>query len=513
MTVKRTSLNRVLHFLSALPAGHRLRAWVLRCSLAALMLAVCGHAQAQIVAAVLPSSRSVAVGHTATAFATIINAGTSAATGCKIGLPSGIPAALTYNTTNPATNAVVGAINTPATIPAGGYQTFLFSITPSSAFASTDIALSFTCTGLDPAPTLSGINTLLLTATSTAGPDIVALVATVSGNGTVSLPNMTGSAAFAVATVNVGAADTITVSADTGTSIALPVTITVCQTVPSTGACIGTPGPTATATIGANGTPTFGVFVTGTGNIAALPGADRISVRFKGSNGTVVGSTSVAVQTTGYTPPPASGFAFTPSAPTGGTTGTGYNFCYCSPTPSGANGLCGSPTQSNPSGGHPPYHFQLGSGGGFPPSGIILGLNGCLTGTPTVAGTRSFNVCAIDLNGAQVCGPSSVAVQAGVGTTTTVIIGGDVATEAVITLDGVTIKDANSQNLDYYATGISIGNHSLVFSCPGVQSFCFATVSFSAGTGFSVSPSGFNLSSTQLVANGTISETFTVTKP
>lgn len=104
-------------------------------------------------------------------------------------------------------------------------------------------------------------------------------------------------------------------------------------------------------------------------------------------------------------------------------------------------------------------------------------------------------------------------MQAGVGTTTTVIIGGDVATEAVIALDGVTIKDANSQNLDYYATNISTGSHSLVFSCPGVQSFCFANVSFSAGTGFSVSPNAFNLSSTQLVANGTVSETFTVTKP
>lgn len=377
----------------------RLRSWVRGVCLAGLLLAVCGHAQAQIVAAVLPSSRSVAVGHTATAFATIINAGQTVASGCGISLPSGVSATFSYHTTNPATNAVVGATNAPATIAAGGYQTYVFSITPTAPFASADVALSFTCTGLDPAPTLSGINTLLLTASSTSLPDVVALVATASSNGTVSLPTTTGSAAFAVATVNLGSADTITVSADTN-GVSEPVTITLCQTVPSTGVCMGTPSPTVAAMIGANATPTFGVFVTGTNNVAPLPGANRISVRFTSSGGTVVGSTSVAVQTTGYVAPATSGLSFTPPVPTIATTGTSYNFCYCSPTPSGVNSLCGSPTQSNPTGGHPPYHFQLGSGGGFPPSGIILGLNGCLNGAPSVAGTRSFNVCAIDLNGA-----------------------------------------------------------------------------------------------------------------
>jgi hypothetical protein len=483
------------------------RVWLL----AGLLLAVCGHAQAQIVAAVLPSSRSVAVGHTATAYATIINAGTTAATGCAIALPTGISATFSYQTTNPATNSVSGTVNTPATIAAGSYQTFVVAVTPTAAFASTDIALQFTCTGLDPAPTLSGINTLLLTASSTALPDIVALVATTSGNGTVSLPSATGAAAFAVATVNLGSTGSITVSADTN-GVAVPVTVTLCQTVPSTGACIGTPASTVTVSIAANATPTFGIFVTGTDNVAALPGANRISVRFS-SGGTVVGSTSVAVQTTGYTAPSTSPLTFSANAPSTGTTGVAYNFCYCAPTPSGANGLCGSPTQSNPAGGHPPYHFQLGSGVGFPPSGVVLGLNGCLTGTPVVSGTKSFSVCAIDLNGSQICNPTSVTVNAGVGTTTTVEIGGDVATQAVITLDGATIKAFGDQNLDYYAQGLSIGNHTLVFSCPGAQSYCFATISFSPGTGFSVSPTSISLPYPNLPANSSVTKTFTLTKP
>jgi hypothetical protein len=416
MTINRAASDRTC-FVSVSPdAQPRLLGWPLRCCLAFLLLALCGQAQAQIVSAVLPSSRSVAVGHTATAFATIINAGTTAATGCGIALPTGISATFSYNTTNPNTNATTGAANTPANIPAGGFQTYVFAITPTAAFASTEIALSFTCSGLDPAPTLSGINTLRLTATASAGPDIVALVATTGGNGTVALPSQTGAAAFAVATVNVGVADSIMVSADTN-GVTVPVTVTLCQTNPVTGACLGTPNPTVSVSIPANGTPTFGVFVTGTDNVAALPGANRIAVRFTGSSGTVVGSTSVAVQTTGYVAPVAPAVAFVASVPTNATARTAYSYCYCSPTPSGANGLCGFPAQSNPSGGHPPYHFQLGSGGGFPPLGVVLLPNGCLSGKPTVAGTSNFTVCAIDLNGAQICRPTSVMTLPATGTT------------------------------------------------------------------------------------------------
>lgn len=45
-----------------------------------------------------------------------------------------------------------------------------------------------------------------------------------------------------------------------------------------------------------------------------------------------------------------------------GVANTFYSFCQ--PAISG-NDLCQHST--NPSGGQPPYHFQLGAGGGFPP--------------------------------------------------------------------------------------------------------------------------------------------------
>ena len=54
-------------------------------------------------------------------------------------------------------------------------------------------------------------------------------------------------------------------------------------------------------------------------------------------------------------------------------------------------------------GGLPPYHFQLNTGGGFPPMGLILDINGRLSGTPTVEGTSNFGVCVVDTSGANKC--------------------------------------------------------------------------------------------------------------
>ena len=91
-----------------------------------------------VVAAVLPSSRSVQVGTLATAFATIINAGQETATGCAISPISTIPATLSFQTTDPATNQVTGTPNTPVDIPPGAAQSFVFALTPTAPIAPTD---------------------------------------------------------------------------------------------------------------------------------------------------------------------------------------------------------------------------------------------------------------------------------------------------------------------------------------------------------------------------------------
>ena len=189
-----------------------------------------------LVAAVLPSSRSVQVGNVATAFATIINAGQETAAGCAISPITSIPATLTYQTTNPATNQLTNSPNTPVDIPAGAAQSFVFALTPTAPMAPTDIQLSFDCTNTDPAPIIPGLDTLLFSASLTPVPDIVALAATLTNDGIVNIPGTNGTGVFVVATVNLGASGNLTVSADTE-GVILPVNIFICQTDPQTGAC------------------------------------------------------------------------------------------------------------------------------------------------------------------------------------------------------------------------------------------------------------------------------------
>jgi len=249
-----------------------------------------------IVAAVLPGSRSVQLGFSATAFATIINLGPGTAIGCGMAAITNLPAAFNYQTTNPATNAVIGSPNTPINIAEGAAQSFVFALTPSAPIAPTDVELGFVCTNANRAAINPGLNTLLLSASATPVPDIVALAATTTNDGIVNIPGTNGTGAFSVATVNVGTTATITASADTGAA-ALPINILLCETNPATGACISAIGPSVATTINAGATPTFGIFVQGSGNVPFDPAGNRVFVRFTDGVNVPRGATSVAVRT------------------------------------------------------------------------------------------------------------------------------------------------------------------------------------------------------------------------
>jgi hypothetical protein len=248
-----------------------------------------------LVAAVLPASRSVEIGGTATAFATIINSGTAPAPGCAIVPIGALPLDFVYQTTNPATNALTGSANAPADIAAGASQSFVIALTPISALSPTTVDFSFACSNVMQAPITSGLNTLLLSASATPVPDIVALAA--SGDpGYVDLPGPTGSGAFAVATVNLGADATITAAANSGKAN-LAVNVLICQTNPSTGACLAAPAASVTTDIQPTATPTFGIFVTGSAAVADMPAVNRIFATFTDASGVLRGETSVAVRT------------------------------------------------------------------------------------------------------------------------------------------------------------------------------------------------------------------------
>jgi|GEM_PF-2117786 hypothetical protein len=256
---------------------------------------------APLVDAILPSSRSVQVNAQATFFMTLINTTGAEAENCGLdGLQyadastAGFSYDYIWQTTDPATNQPTGAPFTTVSIPAGGYQTFYAGVsfaTPISA----SFQMQVSCDSADTASVIPGVNTLALTVDSNPVPDIIALAETATRDGILHVPS-NGADAFAVATTDLGIAGSILVTADTG-SVNLPVTITLCETDPSTAACLSPPSGTVTHAFTAGETPTFSVFATAGGAIAANAATDRIFVHFNDVSGAVLrGSTSVAIQ-------------------------------------------------------------------------------------------------------------------------------------------------------------------------------------------------------------------------
>jgi hypothetical protein len=254
-----------------------------------------------LVAAVLPGARSVVDTGAATIFATMVNATGAALNNCQVELPTAASRQLLldYQTTDPSTNALTGTADTPVSIAANGLQTFLLSFSDTentgTVFSDPGQQLFFACDGVDPAATTQGVNTVDLSFSPTPVADIIALAA-VSGDvpGTLDFPT-SGAGAFAVASDNVGSADTLTVSVDTG-SAALPLTLTLCPTNASA-QCTSTPAASVSQSFAAGSSPTFSVFATASAPVAFAPATSRIFVRFTDSSGASHGSTSVAVET------------------------------------------------------------------------------------------------------------------------------------------------------------------------------------------------------------------------
>ena len=244
-------------------------------------------------AAVLPYARAIAVGQSATAFASIINHGNVSGLDCGLALPAGIDASFTYQTTD-VSNQLTGTPDTPVKIPAGATQGFVFGITPNVPLTSTEIAPRFDCANSEPAPVYPGVNTLILSALTITPPDLLAIGVTPSHDGVVRLPSPNGTGFFSAAAVNIGSAGMITVSADDGGQ-GLPLSLILCETTASGDwlAC----GSSLNRTVGAGQIVYYSVFVTGTGQpIAFDPSINRLFLRFRAGD-MIVGATNVAVST------------------------------------------------------------------------------------------------------------------------------------------------------------------------------------------------------------------------
>lgn len=152
---------------------------------------------------------------------------------------------------------------------------------------------------------------------------------------------------------------------------------------------------------------------------------------------------------------------------------------------------CNAPLVASVSGGSAPYHFQQDSFAyGLRPLNTNIDLlTGNIVGTPTQAGSYTFNLCAVDLGGDQDCQSVTVTVAAG-GETARVYLGGDVATLATVTLDGTVIKEANSANLSTYVQ-LATGDHTLAVTC--TSTYCFAYLSIEAPSGYTIAPTSIRL--------------------
>ncbi|MEE2567013.1 hypothetical protein [Hyphobacterium marinum] len=273
----------------------------------AMIVALSAQAQAQtsISAAILPTARTTTVGQPATAFASIVNSGSQMATGCRPALMDGsLPVALAYQTTSPA-NALTGTANTPADIAPGSTQNYLFSLTPSQSFDSLPVIIDFLCDDGVRGAYVRGVTTFELSSRAFA-PDIIAVAATLSGDGVARGNAPDGFAAFTVSAVNIGAGPApVTVRPVSGL-LDMPVRYDICQT-DAQSQCLGPRASSVTVTMGSE--PAFFV-VRAIGLGAGIPlYADvlRTDVVFSDAEHVVRGRTSVAATFPGPQADPAAG--------------------------------------------------------------------------------------------------------------------------------------------------------------------------------------------------------------
>ena len=283
-----------------------------------LVLLLATPAHAQLVAAVLPSVRSAQVGQPATAYATIINTGATTATLCTIAPVTDFFGSFLYQTTDPHTNQVTGTPNAPVDIPAGGAQTFVIAVTPSRFdFINLHLTFRFTCANRSPADVVDFVNTLRINVGTP--PDIIPIAVTPSNDGIANIPNG-GTGVIALAVMNIGAGEGPACPQNTCTctpwvgvfSPAPSLTVNICETNPSTGACIsalvradpdslGRAAQGLFRSLAANETATFSLFVRSSAPVEFDPAVNRINVNFDDFSGCFVfhrwGATSVAVRT------------------------------------------------------------------------------------------------------------------------------------------------------------------------------------------------------------------------
>jgi hypothetical protein len=240
----------------------------------------------------LPAARATQSGKRVTAFANAINVGEVAGAGCAPSLPVGTQGIFSYQSTN-ASNQLIGAPNTPVTIPPGSTQNFLIEMTPVQTFLTVELPILIQCANSTPAPIFARVNTFAITSFASPTPDLIAIGVTPSNDGVVRLPSNTGTGFFSTAAINIGTAGTIVATA-TDFGRGLPVSLQLCETMANGETIIC--GNNLTRTVTASETLYYTIFVTGTGKTIPFdPAVNRLFLVLESIGGSVYGATNIAV--------------------------------------------------------------------------------------------------------------------------------------------------------------------------------------------------------------------------
>jgi hypothetical protein len=279
-----------------------------------LILARGNAPSASILAATLPALRAGWLNQVLTAFGTVINTSTNDAIGCIVRTQGFSRSNISFQETDPLTNTAIGTPNQPVDIPAGKSKSFVFAIRSQGVELGDptfDGPVLFQCANAFFAPQ-NLANTFAVTAVASFSPaDMISIGATPTNDGIVDVPPTTGGA-FGVATVNIATSGPVTARAVyarpfSESDPAKQFTVFICETNPSTGACLAPPAASVQFQAAPNVPHTFAVFVQRpTVDPGFDPGQRRAFVIFEqlsppnffGSNpiAIVVGSTSVAVR-------------------------------------------------------------------------------------------------------------------------------------------------------------------------------------------------------------------------
>ena len=253
--------------------------------------------------ALLPAARSAVTGGTVTVLMSVVNppSARDAATNCRIfgnSVPSNV---FNYWATDPATNASVGDANPVFDIPVGGVRTFAVAESFYSSRGRRSIWPRVLCDGAIARRT-AGFNQAQIAVADFPTPDVVAIGATLSGDGIVSAAagNWT---AYSVAALNLGVAGPVTVSpyfwdSNRTQHEGQGLELEVCETNPTTGQCVTARVPDLDIDMARFETRTFTIFVRDQGfsPISFGPAQRRVFAHFW-LDSRLVGATSAAYRT------------------------------------------------------------------------------------------------------------------------------------------------------------------------------------------------------------------------